>query len=214
MPDASSPIRALIVDDHTLFNNGLKAMLANEPAIEIVGQVYASKDTPHAVNQLLPDILLMDFNMPGVNGLDMTRQLLASFSTLNILILSMYNEQRYVDEFRKAGAKGYLLKTADVDELVIAIQTIIAGKTYFNDKKNRLVESDNHTDDAFLRKFRLTPREMEIIEYIRQGLTSQQLADKMNVSFYTVETHRRNIHLKLAVKSTVELIRFMDEHGQ
>lgn len=213
MPDASLPIRALIVDDHTLFNNGLKAMLVGEPTIEIVGQVYASKDTLHAVARLLPDILLMDFNMPGINGLEMTRQLLASFTTLNILILSMYNEQHYIDEFRKAGAKGYVLKTADVDELVSAIQTILSGKTYFNVRTNRRMEQNAHTDDDFLKKFRLTPREIEIITSIRQGLTSQQIADKMNVSFYTVETHRRNIHVKLGVKSTAELIRFMDENA-
>ncbi len=186
-------------------------MLANEPKIEIIGQVYNSKDTHHAVARLLPDILLMDFNMPGVNGLDMTRQLLTSFSTLNILILSMYNEQRYVDEFRKAGAKGYLLKTVDVDELVTAIQTIIAGNTYFIRKTNRILVPDNHADDTFLKNLRLTPREVEIIAYIRQGMTSQQIADKMNVSFYTVETHRRNIHVKLGVKNTVELIRFMEQ---
>lgn len=213
MPDASSPIRALIVDDHTLFNNGLKAMLADEPTIEIVGQVYASKDTLNAVGRLLPDILLMDFNMPGINGLEMTRQLLASFPTLTILILSMYNEQHYIDEFRKVGAKGYVLKTADVDELVSAIQTIISGKTYFNARTNRRIEQNVHTDDNFLKKFRLTPREIEIIASVRQGLTSQQIADKMNVSFYTVETHRRNIHVKLGVKSTAELIRFMDENA-
>lgn len=210
MPESAPVIRALIIDDHTLFNDGLKSMLADEPAIEVVGQVYASKDTSHAVAKLIPDILLMDFNMPGINGLEMTRQLLVGCPTLNILILSMYNEQRYVDEFRRTGAKGYLLKTADVDELVIAIQAIAAGKTYFISRSSRLIDSHNHASDAFLKKFRLTPREIEIIGYIRQGLTSQQIADTMNVSFYTVETHRRNIHVKLGVKSTAELIRFMD----
>ena len=212
MPESASSIRALIVDDHKLFNDGLKSMLTDEPTIEIIGQVYASKDTLHTVSRLLPDILLMDFNMPGINGLELTRQLLANFSNLNILILSMYSEQRYIDEFRRAGAKGYLLKTVDIDELVMAIQTVAAGKTYFKHRANRVPESDNHTGDAFLKKFRLTPREIEIIGYVRQGLTSQQIADTMNVSFYTVETHRRNIHVKLEVKSTIELIRFMEEN--
>jgi DNA-binding NarL/FixJ family response regulator len=208
MPESAAVIRALIVDDHKLFNDGLKSMLADEPTIEIVGQIYTSKDTPYNVARLVPDILLMDFNMPGINGLDMTRQLLVDFPNLKILTLSMYSEQRYIDEFRRAGAKGYLLKTVDLDELMTAIRTVVAGKTYFK----RIIESDNHTSDAFLKKFRLTPREIETIDYVRKGLTSQQIADTMNVSFYTIETHRRNIHLKLNVKSTTELIRFMEEN--
>lgn len=210
MTELYSITRALIVDDHTLFNDGLKSMLADEPSIEVIGQVYTSKDTPHAVARLVPDILLMDFNMPGINGLDMTRQLLMSFPTLRILILSMYNESRYVDEFRKAGAKGYLLKTVDVEELVSAIKTIMAGNMYFIRKPNQLVEPDTHAEDIFLKKFRLTPREIEIIACIRQGMTSQQIAELMFVSFYTIETHRRNIHVKLGVKNTVELIRLME----
>ncbi|GAB3702396.1 response regulator transcription factor [Spirosoma flavus] len=211
MPELSSPIRVLIVDDHKLFNDGLKSMLIQEPAVEVIGQVYASKDTPHALTRLVPDILLMDFNMPGVNGLDMTRQLLLSFPNLNILIISMYNEQRYIDEFRQYGAKGYLLKTADVDELVVAIQTVVSGKTYFSSKINRPKESAHHADDIFLKNLRLTAREIEIINYIRQGMSSQQIADTMHVSFYTVETHRRNIHVKLGVKNAVELIRLIEQ---
>lgn len=210
MPEPTTPIRALIVDDHTLFNNGLKAMLADEPTIDVVGQVYVSKDTSHAVARLLPDILLLDFNMPGTNGLEMTKQLLSSFPKLNILILSMYNEQRFIDDFRKAGAKGYILKTVDVYELVKAIQTVAKGDTIFKTQ----TQANNHADDRFVKKISITTRELEVIKYIREGLTSQQIADKMNVSFYTIETHRRNIHLKLDVKSTAELIRFMEENEQ
>lgn len=210
MPEPTTTIRALIVDDHTLFNNGLKAMLADEPTIDVVGQVYASKDTSHAVARLLPDILLLDFNMPGTNGLEMTKQLLSSFPKLNILILSMYNEQRFIDDFRKAGAKGYILKTVDVYELVKAIQTVAKGDTIFKTQ----TQANNHADDRFVKKISITTRELEVIKYIREGLTSQQIADKMNVSFYTIETHRRNIHVKLDVKSTAELIRFMEENEQ
>ncbi|AQG78483.1 response regulator [Spirosoma montaniterrae] len=204
-------IRALIVDDHRLFNDGLKSMLANEPSIDVVGQVYQSKDTPNAVARLTPDILLMDFNMPGINGLDLTRQLLRDWPRLNVLILSMYAEQRHIDEFKKAGVKGYVLKTADVDEVVKAIRVTADGGMYFGLLNTRT--ADPHADDGFMRKFRLTPREVEVIGLIRQGLTNPQIADRMNVSFYTIETHRRNVYLKLDVNSTADLIRFMEENG-
>ncbi|WP_381523724.1 response regulator [Spirosoma soli] len=204
--------KVLIVDDHRMFNDGLKAMLINEPTIEVVGQVYQSKDAPHALLRLSPDMLLMDFNMPGINGLEMTRQLLSSFPQLKVLILSSYAEQRYVDDFQKAGAKGYLLKTTDVGELIIAIKAIMAGKTYFDQKFVREVDIEPQINDDFLKKIKLTARELEVINYVRQGLTNQQIADAMHVSFYTVETHRKNIYFKLGVKSTAELLRFMDEN--
>lgn len=213
MPEPVPVIRALIVDDHRLFNDGLKSMLASEPTIEVVGQIYQSNNTPHAVARLSPDLLLMDFNMPGINGLDMTRQLMRDFSMLNVLILSMYAEQRYIDDFRKAGAKGYLLKTADVDEVVAAVRIVSTGGTYFRQHASRSAGTDPHADDGFMRRFRLTQRETEVIAYIRQGWTNQKIADLMNVSFYTIETHRRNVYLKLGVNSTADLIRFVDENG-
>jgi DNA-binding NarL/FixJ family response regulator len=206
-----SPIRVIIVDDHRLFNDGLKAMLANQPAIEVVGQVYHSREAPVAVATHRPDVLLMDFNMPGANGLEMTRQLLHHWPALRVLILSMYAEQRYIDDFQKAGARGYILKTTDVDDLVAAIRQVAGGGLYVNPGLGRAAPQNNHTGDLFLKKFRLTPREVEVIGHIRQGLTSQQIAEAMHISFYTVETHRKNIHLKLGVKNTIELLRLIDE---
>lgn len=213
MPEPVPVIRALIVDDHRLFNDGLKSMLADESSIEVIGHVYQSKDTPHAVARLSPDLLLMDFNMPGINGLDMTRQLIRDFPGVNVLILSMYAEQRYIDYFRKAGAKGYLLKTADVDEVIAAVRIVSTGGTYFHQHASRSVSTDPHADDGFMRRFRLTQRETEVIAYIRQGLTNQKIADLVNVSFYTVEPLRRNIYLKLGVNNTADLIRFVEENG-
>lgn len=202
-------IKVLIVDDHTLFNDGLMAMLSKEPTVEVVGQIYQSKETPHALLRFTPDILLMDFNMPGINGLEMTRQLLRSLPQLRILILSMYAEPRYIDDFQKAGAKGYLLKTATIDELMTAIHAVMAGQSYFKPKPSGQAKADPHAADHFLKKFKLTEREGEVIGHIREGLTNQQIAELMCVSFYTVETHRRNIYFKLGVKSATELIRFM-----
>lgn len=206
-------IRALIIDDHDLFNEGLKSILKNESSIEVVGQVYHSQDTLRYVDQLSPDILLMDFNMPGINGLEMTHQLLANSKNINILILSMYNEQRYIDDFRNAGAKGYLLKTVGIDELVKAIHVVASGKSYFVQKSIRNVKSENHSNDDFLKKLKLTKREREVISYILEGFTNQEIADVMFISFNTVETHRRNIYFKLNVKNTAELIQFMAKNS-
>jgi DNA-binding NarL/FixJ family response regulator len=206
------PIKILIVDDHGLFNDGLKAMLIRESTIEVVGQVYHSKDAFYEVNRLNPDLLLMDFNMPGTNGLEMTQQLLQHFPALKILILSMYSEVRYIEDFRKAGARGYLLKTVNVVELLSAIRAVMAGKTYFDPKILQTKVPGSHAEDSFLKRFRLTSREIEVMRYIRQGLSTQQIADTVHVSMYTIETHRRNIHFKLKVKSVAELIRFMDSN--
>ena len=100
-------IRILIVDDHSLVSKGFKALLANEPGMEVVGDVSRSNDTARAVFLLAPDVVLLDFNMPGANGLAVTRELLPLFPNLKILIVSMYNEQRYITDFKRAGAKGF-----------------------------------------------------------------------------------------------------------
>lgn len=206
------PVRVLIVDDHRLFNDGLRAMLADEARLAVVAQVYDSRQAKRQVHLLTPDLVLLDFNMPHLDGLSLTRQLMKEFSGIKILILSMYAEQRYIADFRKAGAKGYLLKTATRQEVVAAALTVAEGGTCFASLPGTTA-GNNHSGDEFLKRFRLTPREVEVIRQVRAGLSSQQIADTLCVSFYTVETHRRNIHLKLGITNSQELVRFAFEQG-
>ncbi|MCY7349979.1 MAG: response regulator transcription factor [Cytophagaceae bacterium] len=205
-------VRVLIVDDHRLFNDGLRAMLADEPRLAVVGQVYDSREALRQIHLLAPDLILLDFNMPHLDGLTLTRQLVNEFSGINILILSMYAEQRYIADFSRAGAKGYLIKTASRQEVVAAALAIARGSSYFAPLPTAGA-GNNHSGDEFLKRFSLTPREVEVIRQVRQGLSSQQIADLLCVSFYTVETHRRNIHLKLGITNSQELVRFAFENG-
>jgi DNA-binding NarL/FixJ family response regulator len=205
------PIRILVIDDHRLFNDGLVLMLADTPDLLIVGQVYQSRDAVQQVFQLKPDLLIIDFNMPDINGLDLTRQLLSQVGPQRILIVSMYGESRYIDDFRRAGALGYMLKTSTKDELLTAIRSVAKGSAYFDPKLADEKQFSNHTNDVFLKKYKLSPREVEIIRHIKAGLSSTQIAEKVNLSPYTIETHRKNIYAKLDISTVVELVRFAIE---
>lgn len=205
-------IDVLIVDDHTLFNDGLAAMLSSVPGIRVSGQVYESRYALREVQMHKPDLLILDFNMPKINGLELTGLLLKSCPELKILVLSMYNEPRFVEDFKAAGAKGYVLKTAELDELVQVIHKICNGSTCFETKGKIQNEGLNHQDDDFLKKNRLTPREIEVLKLVKAGFTSQQIAEKMFLSQLTVQTHRRNIHFKLAIRGEADLIRWLEKN--
>ena len=210
---ATQPINVLVIDDHRLFNDGLISMLADAPDLTIVGQIYHSREALQQVFQLRPDVLIIDFNMPDINGLDLTKELIAQMGPQRILILSMYGERRYIDDFRKAGALGYMLKTSTKDELLTAIRAVAQGHPYFDPKLADEKQFSNHTDDIFLKQYKLSPREVEIIRHIKAGLSSPQIAEKLNLSPYTIDTHRKNIHAKLGISTVAELVRFAVEMG-
>jgi DNA-binding NarL/FixJ family response regulator len=210
---ATQPINVLVIDDHRLFNDGLISMLADAPDLTIVGQIYHSREALQQVFQLRPDVLVIDFNMPDINGLDLTKELIAQMGPQRILILSMYGERRYIDDFRKAGALGYMLKTSTKDELLTAIRTVAQGLPYFDPKLADEKQFSNHTDDVFLKQYKLSPREVEIIRHIKVGLSSPQIAETLNLSPYTIDTHRKNIHAKLGISTVAELVRFAVEMG-
>ncbi|SOD83064.1 response regulator [Spirosoma fluviale] len=207
----SSPIKILIIDDHRLFNDGLGLMLADVPDMRIVGHVYHSSEAIQQVNEYNPDVLLIDFNMPDIDGLALTRKLIALLGQQRILILSMYGEARYINDFRKAGALGYMLKTSTKDELLLAIRTVAQEQPYFDPKLADNKQFSNHADDIFLKKYKLSPREVEIIRLIKDGLSSPQIAEKINLSQHTVDTHRKNIHAKLNISTVADLVRFAIE---
>lgn len=198
-------IRIIIVDDHRLFNDGLCAMLKAVEGIEVLAQVYDSRDAEKTIRQLRPDVALVDFNMPYLNGIELTKLLVAQFNGMKVLILSMYNEDIYVTSFRRSGSRGYIFKTASVEDVVSAIRIVYEGATHFpaTHKKN------THTDDLFLKKMKLSAREMDVIRLVKEGLTTKEIADRLNISFYTAETHRKNIKLKIGVEGEAAFLRFI-----
>jgi DNA-binding NarL/FixJ family response regulator len=213
MQPSQPPTRVLIIDDHRLFNDGLRLMLNESPDIDVIGQIYYSREAMQKITLLHPDVLIIDFNMPELDGLALTRQITAELANQCILILSMYGEQRYIDDFRRAGALGYMLKTATRAELFTAIRAVAQHQPYFDPKLSDVKQFSNHTDDVFLRKHRLTPREVDIIRLLKEGLSSHQVANRLILSVHTIDTHRKNIYAKLGISTIAELVRFAVEAG-
>jgi two-component system nitrate/nitrite response regulator NarL len=200
-------VKVVIIDDHRLFNDGLNAMLAPESSIEVLAQVYDSRDAEAIVRRLDPDVVLMDFNMPHLDGIELTKLLLRERPEIKILLLSMYNEERFIESFKEIGARGYLFKTASAEEVIHAIHGIHAGGSNFPESNSR----SNHSNDNFLKKLKLSNRELEVIQLIKAGMKTKEIAEKLNISFYTAETHRKNIKLKAGLKGEAEFIKFIFE---
>jgi two-component system nitrate/nitrite response regulator NarL len=200
-------INVMIIDDHRLFNDGLNAMLTPEPTVHVQAQVYDSREAEDIVRRLNPDVVLMDFNMPHLDGIELTKLLLRGRPGIKILLLSMYNEERYIESFRSIGAKGYLFKTASAEEVILAIKEVHAGEYYFPESDLK----SNHSGDNFLKKLKLSHRELEVIQLIKAGMKTKEIAAKLGISFYTAETHRKNIKLKAGLKGEAEFIKFIFE---
>lgn len=198
-------VKVVIVDDHRLFNDGLYGMLKSEDEIEVLAQVYDSREAEKVVRELHPDVVLVDFNMPHINGIQLTQALVEYSKEIRVLILSMYNEDMYVERFKRSGCSGYIFKTASLHEVTSAIHAVHAGEIYFPASKK-----DNiHKDDLFLKKLKLSARELEVIRLVKEGLTTKEIADRLNISFYTAETHRKNIKLKVGIEGEAAFLRFV-----
>jgi DNA-binding NarL/FixJ family response regulator len=213
MVSGAIPSTILIADDHQLFNDGLRTLLTFEGSpFKVVGQVYTGDDVILAIHQLQPDVVLLDINMPHRNGIDVARQIVRDYPTVRVVIISMYNYQKFVDELKEIGVAGYLLKSASQQELISCLQSVIPGGRYFDIKLNGKAAA-LHQEDEFVKRFKLSPRELEIIVLMREGLSAPEIARQLFIAEETVKTHRKNIYFKLAINNLAELIRFANEHG-
>ena len=204
-------IRILLVDDHQLFNDGLKSLLSSENNLEIIGQVFEGKNVLFAIQKLLPQLIFLDINLSDSNGIELSKTILKDFPAVKIILLTMYADEHMLKEAKKVGVHGYILKNSSKKELLMGISEVMAHKNYFDPKVLKPVDEVKRDDLA--KKFILTEREIQIIGYVRDSLDSYQIAEKMNLSYLTVKTHRRNIHFKLGTKTTSELIKFANENG-
>jgi len=201
----------MIADDHVLFNDAIKTMLEQEPGIIVVGQVFSGEEVLAGVRREQPDLILLDINMPGVTGIEVAGAISASYPAMKIMMLSMYDDKRFILECRKYNVHGYMLKNASREELVNGIWKVMEGHTYYT---AGLGEKENmHQQDDFIRKYNLTKRELEIIGLVRENYTAQDIADQLFLSVFTVETHRRNINLKLGIKNTLALVKFAEDNN-
>ncbi|MCU0326914.1 MAG: response regulator transcription factor [Spirosomaceae bacterium] len=204
-------IRILLVDDHQLFNDGLKSLLSTEPHLEVVGQAYEGKNVLFSVQKLSPQVVFLDINLPDENGIEVAQKITKDFNSVKVILLTMYAEDQMLKEAKKAGVHGYILKNSSKREILKGIEAVLNGEQYFDEKLTKSL-IDQSQNDNLSKKYNLTEREKEIIGYVKMGFDSYQIAERMNLSYLTIKTHRRNIHFKLGTTSTPELIRFANEN--
>jgi DNA-binding NarL/FixJ family response regulator len=207
-------INILIADDHQLLIDGIKATLAGIEDLKIVAEVYNGYQVIEKLDSGLPvDVILMDINMPKLDGLNCTKMVHKKYPEVRIIALSQYDEKRFVKQMVKNGASGYLLKDSGKDVLVKAIRTVHGGESYFCERLSlRLINQELKMEDTKSLFPKLTEREIEILRLIGREFSSQEIADKLFISFHTVESHRANLMSKAGVKNTAGLIRWATEN--
>jgi DNA-binding NarL/FixJ family response regulator len=208
-------IRILIADDHGLMRAGLRAVLEDEPAIEVVGEAENGEQVLQLTGQLQPDMVLLDIGIPGIDGIEATRRLKRINPDIRVLILTVYEEESLLREAIRAGASGYLLKRAAEEELIAAIHAVWRGDLYLHPAITRLLLKDLSPGPSSKKEAldELTPREREVMGYIIRGFTSRQIAETLYISLRTVEGHRASLFGKLGLKNRLELVEFAEKHG-
>jgi two-component system nitrate/nitrite response regulator NarL len=207
-------IRILLVDDHPVVRKGIASCLARHAHLEILGEASDGQEALRKVKELAPDIVLMDIDMPHMNGLAVTDILRKEMPQIKVLILSMHSNTEYVLRIIQSGARGYVLKEASPEELVKAIETVEAGEAFFSSDVARVAlnqfvrggeEGSNSTQ--------LTNREREVLIHIAEGLSNKEIASRLGVGVRTVETHRERIMRKLNIHSVAGLTKFAITRG-
>jgi len=212
--------RLFLVDDHAVLRDGLRSLLADEPMLTIVGEAANGQELFEQLPTTPTDVVLLDLNMPVLDGLATTQRLRAEYPQIRILILSMVDHERSIGQVLNAGAAGYVLKNTDKNELIVAIQTVAAGKRFLCSDLGLLMLEKvlanvvntpdiNSVQDSST----LSQREWEVLHLLAEGLTNQEMADRLFTSKRTVETHRQNILEKTGVKNTAALIKHALERG-
>ena len=207
--------RVVIVDDHAIVRAGLRALLFEEAAFELVGEAAGGYEALELVEKTKPDVLILDLSMPDLDGISVTRKIKPNYPDLKILILTLHEDGALLREAIKAGAAGYILKRAAEAELISAIRTILRGDLYVDPSMVRglLEESQQVQVKQSDPTESLTPRETEILRLIVEGYTNRQIGQELNISIRTVEGHRANISDKLGLHSRVELVRYARKTG-
>lgn len=208
-------IKVLLVDDHQIVRDGIKQILKDELDIELIGSVSSGKEALDFTRCTEPNLVIADLSMPNMSGIELTKKLTATYPEIKVLILSMFNDEEYIVSAIQAGAKGYLPKQdSTTDVLLEAIRTIAGGDEFYSQSISKIVlksfiknvKNTNVGDVA--KKHQLTSREKEILKLYVEGFTNNEIAEKLNLSVYTIKTHKNNIMQKYNFKSTVEMIKF------
>ncbi|MBZ0097305.1 MAG: response regulator transcription factor [Sulfuricella sp.] len=209
--------RILIVEDHTLLRAGLRALLLQDPNIEIVGEANNGRDAVQAVGLLAPHLVLMDLSMPGMNGIEAIMDIKRRYPGTRVLVLTIHKTDEYIHESLRAGADGYILKDATHDELRIAVRSVLNGKTYLSpDISSKVVNGYLGTGNAPVGVNpwdTLTHREREVLKLVAEGHPNKYIADYYCLSVKTVEKHRSNLMKKLDLHNAAMLTAYAIEKG-
>lgn len=210
----NKPIRVLVVDDHAIVREGICALLARREDIEVVGEAADGNRAIDAVVRLDPDVVLMDIAMPGMNGLEATREIHTRFPSVRILVLTQHENKEYILPLLHAGAAGYVTKDVRASELAEAIRSVYEKGGYLQPSittavVSAIAESPGPGDEQMI----LTEREIQVVRLIAEGLSNREIAERLSISVKTVDTHRGNIMEKLNVHNTAELIKYAIRKG-
>jgi DNA-binding NarL/FixJ family response regulator len=209
----------LIVDDHPLFREGLKAIIGRALRFEIAGEAGTAKEGFRMAKALNPDLVLVDISLPDQSGIDLTRRIRSTLSEIRVLIISMHSNINYIAEAFQAGATGYIVKESAAERLLQGLDTVLAGDYYLDSAVSHQVverilafpkENARITDGAY---GTLTPREQEVMRLLAQGVSTREVADRLFISPKTVENHRTNIMGKLGLHSSIDLVRYAARLG-
>ena len=208
-------IRVLIVDDHAIVRAGLRALMKSEAGMELVGEAKNGEEAIRFSQELQPDVIVLDLNLPDLDGIQVTRRIKNEQPGIRILILTVHEDEALLREAIRAGASGYIIKHAAENELISAIHSILMDEIYIHPKMIRalLVDPEHPKLPVGPSIEMLTPRELEILQFLIQGYTNRQIADELSLSVRTVEGHRSNLSAKLGLHSRVDLIRYAREQG-
>jgi len=209
-------IKIIVVDEHRILREGLSTLIAKQPDMEIIGEATDGREALQLLEKLLPDLILMDVTMPNLNGIEATRKIKSKNPEIEIIALSLHSDRRYVLGMIDAGASGYLLKECAFEELVRAINTVMAKKKYLSPGISDILIEEyvkKTTQDKPTIYSKLTPREREILQLIAEGKNTKEIARYLFISVKTVETHRRHIKKKLKVQSVAELTKIAIREG-
>ena len=213
----SDQIRLLLADDHAVVRSGLRMLLQAQPDMIIVGEAETGQEAIRRVAELSPDVVLMDIEMPGMNGIEATRRIKADAPAAAVLALTMYEDDQYFFEMLRAGASGYVPKRAAPDELVSAIRAVSRGEVFlYPSLAGRLVQDYLRRGPAGEEEppgDELTPREQEVLTLIAEGLSNNEIADRLVISAKTVDRHRENLMRKLKLHNRVDLVKYALRKG-
>ncbi len=211
------PIRILIADDHVIIRSGLRLLLEQQPDFKVVAEANDGREALQMVSKFHPEVAILDIGMPQLNGIEATRQIVAQEPATQVVILSMHADEGYVLRALKAGAKAYIVKNSAEADLIRAVRSVAEGKSFFSPAISKMLLEDyvrqvreKEVEDSY---DLLTPREREVLQLVAEGRSNKDVANLLNLSLHTVETHRGNILEKLGLHGIPELILYAVRKG-